>query len=51
MGKAGWKDWELKTFTLDDDWTFVTRNSVAFVAPQAALGRPGNLQMSLFTLD
>jgi hypothetical protein len=30
MGKAGWKDWELKIFILDDDWTFVTRNSVDF---------------------
>ena len=30
MGKAGWKDWELKTFILDGDWTFVTRNSVDF---------------------
>ena len=27
LGKAGWKDWELKHFILDEDWTFVTRNS------------------------
>lgn len=30
MGKAGWKDWQLKPFILKDDWTFVTRNSVDF---------------------
>lgn len=30
MGKAGWKDWELKSFILEGDWTFVTRNSVDF---------------------
>ena len=30
MGKAGWKDWELKPFILEDDWTLVTRNSVDF---------------------
>lgn len=30
MGKAGWKDWELKPFILEGDWTLVTRNSVDF---------------------
>jgi hypothetical protein len=30
MGRAGWKDWELKPFILKGDWTFVTRNSVDF---------------------
>jgi predicted nuclease of predicted toxin-antitoxin system len=30
MGKAGWKDWELKSFILEGDWTLVTRNSVDF---------------------
>jgi len=30
MGKAGWKDWELKPFILEGDWTRVTRNSVDF---------------------
>jgi hypothetical protein len=30
LGKAGWKDWELKPFILEGDWTFVTRNSVDF---------------------
>jgi Domain of unknown function (DUF5615) len=30
LGKAGWKDWELKELILEQDWTFVTRNSVDF---------------------
>jgi predicted nuclease of predicted toxin-antitoxin system len=30
LGKAGWKDWELKDLILEQDWTFVTRNSVDF---------------------
>ena len=30
QGNAGWQDWELKTFILDGDWTFVTRNGVDF---------------------
>jgi hypothetical protein len=30
MGKSGWKDWELKRFILDGDWTFVTRNIVRY---------------------
>jgi predicted nuclease of predicted toxin-antitoxin system len=30
LGKAGWKDWELKRFILEQDWTFVTRNSGDF---------------------
>lgn len=30
LGKAGWKDWELKNLILDGDWTFVTRNSIDF---------------------
>lgn len=38
MGRAGWKDWELKTFILAGDWTFVTRNSVDFRGPA---GKPG----------
>ena len=33
LGKAGWKDWELKRFILEQDWTFVTRNSVDFGGP------------------
>ena len=30
MGKAGWKDWDLKPFILEGDWTLVTQNSVDF---------------------
>ena len=30
LGKGGWRDWELKRFILEHDWTFVTRNSVDF---------------------
>ncbi len=33
------KDWELKPFILDGDWTFVTRNSVDFRGPSS---RPGS---------
>jgi hypothetical protein len=36
---AGRKDWQLKPFILDGDWTFVTRNSVDFRGPSA---RPGS---------
>lgn len=39
LGMAGWKDWELKSFILSGDWTFVTRNSVDFRGPE---GRPGS---------
>lgn len=39
LGKSGWKDWELKSFILDGDWTFVTRNSVDFRGPA---DRPGS---------
>jgi hypothetical protein len=41
MGKAGWKDWELKPFILNGDWTFVTRNSVDFRGPADNPGANG----------
>lgn len=41
MGKAGWKDWELKAFILRGDWTLVTRNSVDFRGPADAPGTSG----------
>ncbi len=41
LGKAGWKDWELKSFILDGDWTFVTRNSVDFRGPEKRPGTKG----------
>jgi len=39
LGKAGWKDWELKEFILSGDWTFVTRNGIDF---RGAAERPGS---------
>jgi hypothetical protein len=38
---AGKKDWELKSFILDGDWTFVTRNSVDFRGPSSSPGSRG----------
>jgi hypothetical protein len=40
-GLSGAKDWELKPFILDGDWTFVTRNAVDFRGPTAAPGSKG----------
>jgi predicted nuclease of predicted toxin-antitoxin system len=39
LGKAGWKDWQLRKLIVDEDWTFVTRNSVDFRGPA---GQPGS---------
>jgi Domain of unknown function (DUF5615) len=41
LGKAGWKDWELKRFILEHDWTFVTRNSGDFRGPANQPGSKG----------
>ena len=41
IGKAGWKDWELKQVLLDGDWTLVTRNSNDFRGPANAPGTRG----------
>jgi hypothetical protein len=41
LGKAGWKDWELKNLILGGDWTFVTRNSIDFRGPAEQPGRKG----------
>ena len=41
LGKAGWKDWELKPFILEGDWTFVTRDSVDFRGPVKHPGTRG----------
>jgi hypothetical protein len=41
LGKAGWKDWELKRFILEQDWTFVTRNSADFRGPFDQPGSKG----------
>ncbi len=39
LGRSGRKDWQLKPFILDGDWTFVTRNAVDFRGPP---GNPGS---------
>jgi len=41
LGKAGWKDWELKDLILGGDWTFVTRNSIDFRGPADQPGSKG----------
>lgn len=41
LGMAGWKDWELKKFILDGEWTFVTRNSDDFRGPVEDPGSRG----------
>jgi hypothetical protein len=38
IGKAGWKDWELKRVILEQDWVLVTRNSDDFRGPRHAPG-------------
>jgi hypothetical protein len=38
-GMASKKDWHIKSFVLDGDWTFATRNSVDFRGP---LSNPGS---------
>jgi putative AlgH/UPF0301 family transcriptional regulator len=41
IGKAGWKDWELKKIILEDDWVLVTKNSADFRGPADAPGSKG----------
>ena len=41
LGKAGWKDWELKDLILRGDWTFVTRNGIDFRGPAEQPGSKG----------
>jgi hypothetical protein len=41
VGKAGWKDWELKQLLLDEDWVLVTWNSKDFRGPREAPGSSG----------
>lgn len=41
LGLAGYKDWELKPIILNDDWTFVTKNSVDFRGPEDKPGTKG----------
>lgn len=41
IGKAGWKDWELKQLLLDEDWVLVSRNARDFRGPREAPGSAG----------
>jgi len=41
LGKSGWKDWELKPFILEGDWTFVTKNSIDFRGKANNPGKKG----------
>jgi hypothetical protein len=41
LNKGGWKDWSLKQFILDGDWTFVTTNSIDFRGPSSGRGSKG----------
>jgi hypothetical protein len=41
MGRSGQKDWSLKSFILDGDWTFVTKNSIDFRGPAERPGTQG----------
>jgi hypothetical protein len=41
LGRNGAKDWELKPFIIDSDWTFVTKNSVDFRGPSSRPGTSG----------
>jgi hypothetical protein len=41
IGKAGWKDWELKRPLLEEDWVLVTRNSDDFRGPREKPGSKG----------
>lgn len=41
IGLAGRKDWELKPIILQNDWTFVTKNSVDFRGPKENPGAKG----------
>ena len=41
LGKAGWKDWQLRDLIVEQDWTFVTRNSVDFRGPVDQPGSSG----------
>ena len=46
---AGRKDWQLKPFILDGDWTFVTRNSLTSADLPPARDREDSTQMSCYT--
>ena len=41
LGRNGAKDWELKPFIIDGNWTFVTKNSIDFRGPSSRPGTSG----------
>lgn len=41
IGKAGWKDWQLKRILLEEDWVLVTWNGKDFRGPGNAPGSRG----------
>jgi predicted nuclease of predicted toxin-antitoxin system len=41
LGLAGAKDWELRKIIIEDDWTFVTNNSIDFRGPAIRPGSTG----------
>jgi len=43
MGKAGWKDWELRRILLEQDWVLVTWNCKDFRGPRDKPGSTGQL--------
>ena len=56
IGKGGAKDWDLMPVILEDDWTFVTKNSIDFRGPANAPGSKGeyadiDLHAGLICLD
>jgi predicted nuclease of predicted toxin-antitoxin system len=56
LKKSGWKDWSLKRFILNEDWTFVTKNSIDFRGSSRGRGSKGQyaevaLHAGLICLD
>jgi hypothetical protein len=47
LKKGGWKDWSLKRFIVDGDWTFVTMNSIDFRGPSSRRGSEGQYSVAL----
>jgi Domain of unknown function (DUF5615) len=41
LKKSGWKDWSLAAFITENDWTFVTKNSIDFRGPPSNPGSKG----------
>jgi Domain of unknown function (DUF5615) len=42
LGKGGWHDWNLMPLIIEEDWTFVTNNSIDFRGPQDAAAAGGH---------